>query len=191
VLIPCGRIGPDSGEYRTQRGGCYSAFGECCLVELFDGQEEADGRRHETDHDGEQHPEGPPGSDFASAHGHDDGEDEADAEVHGAYRNDAEHRAMHSGVAERGRSEREIRLRHRRAQRQQTCVNDSAPNERTMSEQILEPGLPIIDPHHHLWDRPTAILRNLLPSDHGFMDIKFGSSINDAIQCGNSGFTTF
>jgi len=40
-----------------------------------------------------------------------------------------------------------------------------------MSEPILEPGLPIIDPHHHLWDRPTAILRNLPPSDHGFMDI--------------------
>jgi predicted TIM-barrel fold metal-dependent hydrolase len=40
-----------------------------------------------------------------------------------------------------------------------------------MSEQILEPDLPIIDTHHHLWDRPTAILRNLPPSDHGFMDI--------------------
>jgi predicted TIM-barrel fold metal-dependent hydrolase len=40
-----------------------------------------------------------------------------------------------------------------------------------MSEPILEPDLPIIDPHHHLWDRPTAILRNLPPSDHGFMDI--------------------
>ena len=40
-----------------------------------------------------------------------------------------------------------------------------------MSEQILEPDLPIVDPHHHLWDRPTAILRNLPPSDHGFMDI--------------------
>ena len=40
-----------------------------------------------------------------------------------------------------------------------------------MSEQILEPELPIVDPHHHLWDRPTAILRNLPPSDHGFMDI--------------------
>ncbi len=22
------------------------------------------------------------------------------------------------------------------------------------SEDILEPGLPIIDPHHHIWDRP-------------------------------------
>ncbi len=40
-----------------------------------------------------------------------------------------------------------------------------------MSEQILEPDLPIVDPHHHLWDRPTEILRNLPPSDHGFMDI--------------------
>ena len=40
-----------------------------------------------------------------------------------------------------------------------------------MSEPILEPDLPIVDPHHHLWDRPTAILRNLPPSEHGFMDI--------------------
>jgi L-fuconolactonase len=40
-----------------------------------------------------------------------------------------------------------------------------------MSEQILEPGLPIIDPHHHLWDRPAAIIKNLPPSDHGFVDI--------------------
>jgi L-fuconolactonase len=38
-------------------------------------------------------------------------------------------------------------------------------------EAILEPELPIIDPHHHLWDRPRDILRNLPPSDHGFMDI--------------------
>ena len=38
-------------------------------------------------------------------------------------------------------------------------------------EHILEPELAIIDPHHHLWDRPTEILRNLPPSDHGFMDI--------------------
>ena len=40
-----------------------------------------------------------------------------------------------------------------------------------MPEPILEPDLPIIDPHHHLWDRPTEILKNLPPSDHGFMDI--------------------
>ncbi len=40
-----------------------------------------------------------------------------------------------------------------------------------MAEAILEPELPIVDPHHHLWDRPTAILQNLPPSDHGFMDI--------------------
>ena len=40
-----------------------------------------------------------------------------------------------------------------------------------MSEPILEPDLPIIDAHHHLWDRPRAILANLPPSTHGFMDI--------------------
>jgi L-fuconolactonase len=40
-----------------------------------------------------------------------------------------------------------------------------------MAEQIFEPELPIVDPHHHLWDRPRGILRNLPPSDHGFMDI--------------------
>ena len=28
-------------------------------------------------------------------------------------------------------------------------------------EEILEPGLPICDPHHHLWDFPTH--RYLLP----------------------------
>jgi predicted TIM-barrel fold metal-dependent hydrolase len=43
--------------------------------------------------------------------------------------------------------------------------------EMSMAEQILEPDLPIVDPHHHLWDRPTAILQNLPPSEHGFMDI--------------------
>ena len=41
----------------------------------------------------------------------------------------------------------------------------------TQSEPILDPELPIIDPHHHLWDRPMEMLRNLPPSDHGFMDI--------------------
>jgi len=40
-----------------------------------------------------------------------------------------------------------------------------------VSEAILEPELPIIDPHHHLWDRPRDILKNLPPSDHGFKDI--------------------
>jgi len=39
------------------------------------------------------------------------------------------------------------------------------------SEAILEPGLPIVDPHHHLWDRPTEILKGLPPSDHPFMEI--------------------
>ncbi|MBV9775672.1 MAG: hypothetical protein JO143_01345, partial [Acetobacteraceae bacterium] len=25
-----------------------------------------------------------------------------------------------------------------------------------LTEDILEPDLPIIDPHHHLWDRPGS-----------------------------------
>jgi len=28
-------------------------------------------------------------------------------------------------------------------------------------EEILEPALEIIDPHHHLWDRPTEILKKI------------------------------
>ena len=34
-------------------------------------------------------------------------------------------------------------------------------------EAILEPALPIIDPHHHLWDRPAAAA-DLPPPRHGF-----------------------
>jgi L-fuconolactonase len=40
-----------------------------------------------------------------------------------------------------------------------------------MAEVILEPELPIIDPHHHLWDRPAAAARNLPQSEHGYMDM--------------------
>jgi len=36
------------------------------------------------------------------------------------------------------------------------------------SEAILEPDLPIIDPHHHLWDRPAALIAALPPPRHGF-----------------------
>ena len=49
--------------------------------------------------------------------------------------------------------------------------NVGTPREERMAEDILEPDLPIIDPHHHLWDRPTDILKNLPPSTHGFMEI--------------------
>jgi L-fuconolactonase len=35
------------------------------------------------------------------------------------------------------------------------------------SEPILEPDLPIIDPHHHLWDWPDAVFANLA-APHGF-----------------------
>jgi len=44
-------------------------------------------------------------------------------------------------------------------------------NDTVAGEQILEPSLPIVDPHHHLWDKAGALLGNLPPSDHGFMDI--------------------
>jgi len=40
-----------------------------------------------------------------------------------------------------------------------------------MTEPILEPELPIVDPHHHLWDRPPALLKQMPPLEHGFMDI--------------------
>jgi L-fuconolactonase len=37
-----------------------------------------------------------------------------------------------------------------------------------ISEPILEPDLPIIDPHHHLWDWPAALLATRPAPDHGF-----------------------
>jgi predicted TIM-barrel fold metal-dependent hydrolase len=39
-----------------------------------------------------------------------------------------------------------------------------------MSEAILEPGLPIIDPHHHLWDR-RGVLAGAPPVKHGFENV--------------------
>jgi predicted TIM-barrel fold metal-dependent hydrolase len=35
-------------------------------------------------------------------------------------------------------------------------------------EAILEPDLPIVDPHHHLWERPAAMGADLPPPAHGF-----------------------
>ena len=39
------------------------------------------------------------------------------------------------------------------------------------SEPILEPELPIIDPHHHLWDRPARLLAAMPSTGHGFEEI--------------------
>jgi L-fuconolactonase len=36
------------------------------------------------------------------------------------------------------------------------------------TESILEPDLPIIDPHHHLWDWPEAVFANRPVPQHGF-----------------------
>src|SRR5450432_3849840 len=40
-----------------------------------------------------------------------------------------------------------------------------APSPR---EAILEADLPIVDPHHHLWDRPEAAMAAMAAFDHGF-----------------------
>jgi L-fuconolactonase len=39
------------------------------------------------------------------------------------------------------------------------------------SEPILEPDLPIVDPHHHLWDRPATLVAAMPNTGHGFEDI--------------------
>jgi L-fuconolactonase len=39
-----------------------------------------------------------------------------------------------------------------------------------MPETILDPALPIVDPHHHLWDR-TSLVSQLPPPKHGFEQI--------------------
>ena len=36
-----------------------------------------------------------------------------------------------------------------------------------MAEEVLEPDLPIVDPHHHLWDR-RGVMASLPPPKHGF-----------------------
>src|SRR5258708_34890616 len=39
------------------------------------------------------------------------------------------------------------------------------------TEPILEPELPIIDPHHHLWDWPAALLAGRPTPEHGFTTV--------------------
>ena len=36
------------------------------------------------------------------------------------------------------------------------------------AETILEPDLPIVDPHHHLWDRRSAVVDPGAPVGHPF-----------------------
>src|SRR5579862_4095987 len=52
-----------------------------------------------------------------------------------------------------------------------------------LTEDILEPALPIIDPHHHLWDHPGS--RYLL--DELLADVNSGHNIVATvfIQCGS------
>jgi L-fuconolactonase len=39
------------------------------------------------------------------------------------------------------------------------------------SEAILEPDLPIVDPHHHLWDRVGAVLAQMPMPEHPFSQV--------------------
>jgi L-fuconolactonase len=47
-------------------------------------------------------------------------------------------------------------------------MQNSAP-----TEPILEPDLPIVDPHHHLWDWPASLLASLpaAAAEHGFAKV--------------------
>ncbi len=40
-----------------------------------------------------------------------------------------------------------------------------------LNEVILEPDLPIVDPHHHLWDSTAAIRAAMPPPTHGFSKV--------------------
>jgi L-fuconolactonase len=44
-----------------------------------------------------------------------------------------------------------------------------------VSELILEPDLPIVDPHHHLWDRPASLVSAMPSTGHGFEAIIRGT----------------
>ncbi|HWF76380.1 MAG TPA: hypothetical protein VN694_04315, partial [Caulobacteraceae bacterium] len=52
-----------------------------------------------------------------------------------------------------------------------------------MAEQILEPELPICDPHHHLWDFPNS--RYLLPEL--LADLTSGHNVTSTVfvECGS------
>ncbi len=43
------------------------------------------------------------------------------------------------------------------------------------SEEILDPDRPIVDPHHHLWDRPATLVAAMPSTGHGFEDIIRGT----------------
>jgi L-fuconolactonase len=49
----------------------------------------------------------------------------------------------------------------------------------TRREEILEPSLPIVDPHHHFWVRSTPYL-----ADHLGADLRFGHNIRATVYVG-------
>ena len=58
-----------------------------------------------------------------------------------------------------------------------------------VQEDIIEPDIPICDPHHHLWDRPNSpyLLRELLAdigSGHNVVSTVFVECLSAAyLQC--------
>jgi L-fuconolactonase len=51
-----------------------------------------------------------------------------------------------------------------------TPFRRSIVSHAAVSEPILDPDLPIVDPHHHLWDR-RALLQTLPPPQHPFEQV--------------------
>jgi L-fuconolactonase len=49
------------------------------------------------------------------------------------------------------------------------------------AEPILEPELPIIDPHHHFWDRPAERPRHCYLLDELLADINIGHNIEATV----------
>src|SRR5271168_3554886 len=62
-----------------------------------------------------------------------------------------------------------------RAKIVQDIANDKGETKMTsaatQTEAILEPDLPIIDPHHHLWDWPAALFANIPTPHHAFSTV--------------------
>ena len=67
---------------------------------------------------------------------------------------------------------------------------------RSYRETILEPDLPIIDPHHHLWDRSPVAAASTEPPKHGFAQILdkvplyLANELMADLTCGHNVLTT-
>jgi L-fuconolactonase len=58
------------------------------------------------------------------------------------------------------------------------------------AESILEPSLPIIDPHHHLWHWPAGVLAEMGPPSHAFDTVRRNAArylLDELLSDTNSG----